>query len=60
MYKYIMHTAACRGPEGQLTKHHHVPIKTQIWKAYVTARLFKEIILSNEITGSVSQSSPFP
>ena len=29
------------------------PIKTQIWKPYVTARLSNEINASNEVTGSV-------
>ena len=34
-------------------KHHLGPIKTQVWKAYVTACLLNEIIVSNEITGYV-------
>ena len=39
--------------------HHLGPIKTQIWKAYVTARLANEIIVSTEITGSENKIPDF-
>ena len=54
MYICTMHAAACR--HGEMTesaadKHHLRPIKTQMYKAYVTARLSNEI-RTNGITGS--------